>query len=235
MATLGTLRNVVARKMGMDNTASSTDQTLLDEWANQGVTDVLLRTHCTILCLDITLSSGSWKFNLPSAVLAIHRVTRSGATGRTVRVSPEEIIERRRTNSTSTPTTAATDLIYAVEAHNLMTVYPTPDADLELEVFYIPRPTNELANASENPSATAYGYVPSELHKGIEYYMLWQAGEYQEDPKSQAGQAYRAIYEDWIRRVARPAITHKGGSQLPRARSRRSHYPPVANDVYPRY
>jgi len=234
MATLTTLRNVVARKMGMDNTASSNDQTLLDEWANQGVIDVLLRTHCFVHCYDLTLTANAWKYDLPTTPLAIKEITRPSASGRCIQVTPGEIFERRRTNAASSNYSDVTDLLYAVYGENLLLLYPTPTAADTLEVFEVPRPANDLATGSDSPAATAYGGVPPELHKGIEMYMLWQAGEYQEDPRSQAGQSYHSQYEDWIRRVARPAVNHKGGSILPRARTKRLRVPQHSNDTYPR-
>lgn len=235
MATLGTLRNAVGRKMGMDLTSGGNDEILLDEWANQGVIDVLLRTHCAVLCADLAVTAGTWKYELPSGVLAIKNVFRDGATGLTYHVSPEEILERRRTNSPASSDDDATTLTYAFMGANFLLLYPTPSEAYNLDVFYVPAPSNSMSSSSHDPSSVSYGRVPTELHKGIEHYMLWQAGQYQEDPRSQAGQLHRQTYEEWILRQARPALNRKGGSQLPRARTKRAAWAGSSpNDMYPR-
>jgi hypothetical protein len=38
----------VTKKLGFDNSASSSEQLLVDEWLNQGIVEILLRTHCTV-------------------------------------------------------------------------------------------------------------------------------------------------------------------------------------------
>src|SRR3990172_13364752 len=81
MATLADLRNVVARKIGLDNTASSTDQALIDEWVNQGVIEVLLRTHCTIEQATMDTTASTWLYQLPTSVLHMKDLWREDAAG----------------------------------------------------------------------------------------------------------------------------------------------------------
>lgn len=226
MATLGSLRNVVARKTGLQNTAGSTDRTLIDEWINQGVEHVLLRTHCRVVCSSMNTTADVWKYDLPSAILALKDIwsDSSNVNGPLERIDPDTLLTYHQAS-----TGDGSSLRYSVMGSNLLLLYPTPTVSYELDVFYVPKPATATSD-TDDLSGTAYG-VPREFHKAIELYALWQAGDFTDDQSSQSGELYRAQLEEFLKTTVLPAINRKGGNSA-RARTRR--FPTVVgrNDVY---
>ena len=212
MATLNSLRRAVQQKIGLDTTTSSTEETLLDEWINEGVVDVLLRTRCNVNCADITLTANTWKYNFSTAILAVNDVAvESASTGeQTVltRTTPEQILRLRQ----GQPLTSDRIQYYALNGSDMLMLYPTPSTADTLEIYYVPRPT-ALSLTAHDPSNETYGGVPTEYHKAIEFYALWQAADYDDDTSSQIGEYYRSMYEQWLVRI-RMAARHKGGRYM---------------------
>lgn len=227
MATLTTLRSAVYNRIGLDSTASGTEETLVTGWLNEAVREVLLRTHCYVKCIDLTLTSGSWKYDLPSTALAVKKVIDS--SNRPVEVvTPTELFEHRMADSAS----SAVPLRVAFYGSNLLLVWPTPTGASVLEAFYVPRPT-EMTVGTHDPSNATYGGIPVEFHHAIELWALAKASDYGHEQRTQNGLKYMAEFDQYILKVVRPAVMRKGG-QLGRAMvgPRRGRYRP-ANDVYP--
>lgn len=219
MATLANFRNVVARKTGMDNTASSDEQALIDEWVNQAVTQVLLDTHCKVSKSTMALTAGQGDYDLDTDILQITRLVDSNNR----EMEPVQVHEMHRLRG-SAQSSAATK--YAVEGSNLLMVYPTPAAADVLTVYYLQRPLT-LANASDTPSE-----VPAEFHKLIELWTLWQAGDYIDDISSHMGMDYYATYQrEMISK--RRYVTLKGGVRMAPARVGRRASVSSDNSRYP--
>lgn len=70
---------------------------------------------------------------------------------------------------------------------------------------------------ANDPSSTAYGGIPAEHHKALEFYACWQAADYDDNIPSSDGDKYFANYQGWLGKI-RTAQTLKGGSVLPRVR-----------------
>lgn len=227
MATLGTIRNVVSRKIGLNNTAGSSDQIMVDEWVNQAVEHILLRTHCRVLCSSMETTANIWKYELPAAILAIKDVwtTSTDQYGPLERWDPDTLLTYRQSNPQG-----ANSLRYAVMGSNLLLLYPTPTEAFEIDVFYVPKP-GTATSETDNFSTNSFG-IPTEFHKAIELFTLWQAADFVDDQSSQRGESYRAQFEDFLGRTVLPAINRKGGN-TGRVRTRR--YPVISrrNDVYP--
>lgn len=227
MATLLQLRTSVAAKVGLDDTAGSTDATNVIYWLNQGVREVLLRTHCRVEIATTNLTANEWTYDLPSDVLALHRVVTSDDTPTHI-VSLEEILERRRAGNTA----STAELRLAVEGSNLFAVWPTPTAASTLTLFYVQRPT-EMSSDSHDPSNSTYGGIPAEYHYAIELWALAQASDHEHEGRTQQGVSYLAQFDEYLKRVVRPAVNRMGGP-LPRARvGRRGGYYRTDNDRYP--
>jgi len=215
MATLSTLRNVVAKKIGLDNTASG-DQPLIDEWINQGIREILLRTHCTVEQGSLTTTASTWQYELDTDFLAIEEMYREesdGAVQLARRETAVEIIDRHRGSNTSADSTLT---YYATAGSNLLLVWPTPASAYTLKLLYVPRPT-ELSSSNHDPSDATYGRIPAEFHKLIELWTLAEAADYDDDAGSQHGDRYRFQFEEGIKRM-RAAIRGKGGKRLAPAR-----------------
>lgn len=226
MATLEKLRRVVGGKIGMDYTNAGTERDLIDEWCSQGVREVLLRSHCYVATSTIDTTADEWQYDLSYAVMAIVQIWRDGETYPMVRVTPEEIIDLRRSSSA---TSDATVLRWALQGTNMVLLWPTPTAAYSINLLYVPRPT-ELSFDTHDPSTATYGGVPVEYHKAIEMYALAEAADWDDDTSSQSGIAYRARFEDELAKV-KSGTAWKGG-RMPRARVGRRQVR-YNSDVYP--
>jgi hypothetical protein len=212
VATLATLRRSVQQKIGLDTTSSGTEETLVDAWINEGIVDVLLRTRCHVNCADLTLAANTWKYNLSDSILAINDVSCTSATTGESRVltrtTPERILSMRQ----GSPSTSPLVTYYALNGSDLLMIYPTPSSADTLEVYYVPRPS-AMSGTANDPSAETYGKIPTEYHKAIEYYALWQAADYDDDSSSQTGEYYRVLYEQYLVRIKRQA-ERRGGRYM---------------------
>lgn len=227
---LATFRRAVQQKLGLESTSSSTEETLVDAWLNEGVVDVLLKTRCNINCADVALTANEWKYTLDTDILAINDVTIEGTDGTLSslqRVEPDRILQMR----TATPPTSPRVRYYALNGNDLLMLYPTPSNADTLEIFYVPRPTAMSATAND-PSAETYGGVPTEYHKAIELYALAQGAEYTDHQPSRYGQTFRDQYEKWLRDI-RKAARWKGGRYLGAAQVGRRPFPVPQNSQYP--
>ena len=210
MTTLAQFRTQTAAKMGLDNTADG-DQTLLNGWVNSGYAEVLAESRVYVASATMALTAGSGDYTLPTQILAINELYLTSASDsqltRVTRLSPQEILDLRvGSQSAGTPPAR----FYALNGSSLLMVYPTPDAADVLTVYYAPRPATLSADGDE-PSS-----VPTEWHKTIEYYVLWQAGQYVNDRFSRNGDDYRVLYEQALSKMKKAAL-HRGGRRLSRA------------------
>jgi len=235
MATLSDLRTRVSSKLGLDNASGSSEQLLVDGWLNEGVIEVLLRTHCTVETGDMATTADVWDYQLDTDILAIRDLWRTDAAGDVapvIRLSEQEILELHRFS----PGGDAAYTRYAVSGSNLLLVWPTPAAAYTFDLLYVPRPT-AMSAGSHDPSTLTYGRIPAEFHKAIEYYALWQGAEYDENQGAQGGERYRTLFENYLSAVIRPAMKRKGGTELPQVRrkswrSRRNSGLVKENDRY---
>jgi hypothetical protein len=213
MATYGQLKNRVVRKLGLDDTAFGDEDSAVGEWLNEGVLEILLETHCYISRdSSVALTDGTGDYELDTDILAIH--TLLAGTVPLVRVSEEEIHWLRRSASAS-----STVMRYAVAGANMLMVYPTPSAAVDLAVYFVPRPT-PMSDESHDPADVTYGGIPSEHHKAIEFYALWQGADY--DTVAAIPPAQREQdFERYLGKMRR-SRSQKGGRQLSPARMARS-------------
>lgn len=209
---LSQFRRSAAWKLGY-STTDSDDLAVIDAWVNEGYEDVLSRTQCKIIAGTLTTSGNEWKYELPTEILAVTEVWVEDSDGQTIAFerTTEEHILRLRAGIT---TEAGSQIRYfATAGANFLLLWPTPTTSQTIHILYVPRPT-ALSATGDSPS-----YVPSEWHKAIEYYMLWQAADAEDSNKAQSGEYYRQLYEgkdgsggylDRIRQSARK----KGGRML---------------------
>lgn len=233
MATLAALRNSVTTKLGLLND-TGTERDLVDQWCNEAILEILSRTHCTVHVGSMATVADVWQYHLDANILALRDVFRTDAAGAVepvIRVTEQEILELRRGSASSN----AAYTRYATIGANLIILWPTPSAAYTLNLHYVPRP-GSMTVASDDPSDANFGRVPKEFHKAIEYYALWQGGEYDESRSSQGGERYRALFENYIDKVIRPSIRKKGGADQPQVRRgswRSQRLRARENDRYP--
>jgi hypothetical protein len=229
MATLGTMRTAVFSAIGMDSTASGADETSVTKWLNEGVREVLLRTHCRIEVTDMTLTADEWKYDLPTGIMAIKHITDSANNPVDV-VQFGEIQELRRADSS---TAVSGTLRVAFLGSNLFTVWPTPSAADSLEFFYVPKPT-EMSSSVHDPSESTYGGVPTEFHSAIELWALYRASDHEHEGRSDQGIKYLAQFDEYLRRVVKPAVIRMA-PKMGRVRVGRRPMISSDNGRYPRY
>lgn len=220
MATLAQLRTRVSSKLGLDNTAASDEQSLIDSWANDAVLDILMETQCYVAEATATLTSGSGDYTLDSNILVIKDVfvTSDSQQGMLDHVSPDAILQMRSVGTVPTNPTR----YYAINGANTLMIYPNPSSGDTMTFWYVPRPT-AMSSASDDPSSSTFGGIPKEWHKAIELYMLWQAADYTDDSASQNGVQYLGQYDAWLRRVKKERNTKTGrnlGAAVPGRRRR---------------
>jgi len=210
MSTLAQFRTAVSQKLGLDNTAGSTEQLAIDSWVNEAVLDILMETQVYIVESTATLTDGQGDYVMDANILIIKdvSVTSVGQSYVFDHVSPDEIIQRRvSTNIAGGPTRK-----YALNGADVLMLWPAPSTGDSLTFYYVPRPT-ALVNATDDPSAAALGGIPSEWHKAIQWYALWQGGDYMDDDSSQQGERYHTYYEAWLKRIKKER-SYKGGRRL---------------------
>lgn len=212
--------------------------TLLQEWANEGVLEVLLETHCYIQIGDLTLTSGTSEYRQDTSILAIDdgRGSTPSGIGPYQLVTLADMIQYQSISSVS-PTWQK---LIAFQG-DLMIVHPVPSTGETLRFYYVPRPS-AMTDDSHDPSNATYGGIPSEYHRAIEYYMRWQAAEY--DDKGGGffrghafapGSTYKQSFDEEIKKILKRKRKKEGGRTL---RPARVGYPgsqrvPLRNDVYP--
>lgn len=189
--TRGQLITMVAAKLGLNDAVAHAERALMESWANAGVIEVLLATHCYTEIGDMALTAGVSEYRTDADILAVmnDKITSGSGSGTFQIITLEEMIDRQAANTAMTGGTT----VVAFEG-NLLVVFPTPSAGTSIRYFYIPRPTPMTSDAHD-PSAADYGGVPAEYHQAIEYYMLWQGAEYDDKKAPMSPQDYAGAFE----------------------------------------
>lgn len=218
---LSTLRDRVARTIGLENTTSG-EQGLIDGWLNEGYEDILMKTRCNVDSASMATTDGVEDYNLDTDILEIIDIFFTGSDGAITpleRVSPYEILQYRRAQHSSSPSR-----FYALAGADLLMLYPTPGANAAVTIYYTPRPS-ALSATGQEPSD-----IPSQWHKLVEMYANWRAADFDDDTTSQQGDRYRALYELGIREF-RQDLRRRGGTRLGPAKvGRRTQRYPSRND-----
>lgn len=212
MSTLAQFRTAVSARIGLDNSVSG-DQPMIDNFVNEAVTDILMRTECQMRSAVLTMTAGVGDYTLDTSILKVYSayVSVSGIAYWLEVTTVDELLAMRRTTTAN----VSPAQFYAVGGSDLILIYPTPLTNDILNMYYIPRPT-VLSASSDSPTS-----IPSEFHKAIEYYAAAQAADFSDDMTSQGGQTYLQQYELWIRRINK-WVWMKGAHRLPRAVVRRN-------------
>lgn len=216
---LGDFRTIISAKLGLNNDPAF-DQPLIDTWVNRGYIDVLVKSRCKITTATMALTPGAYDYTLATSLLAVNEAfvtdVQQTVTYRLEHVSPQEILDYRvGTQFAGAPPVR----FYAVDGHDLLMVYPTPDAADTITIYYTARP-DTLTQDSDEPSD-----VPVEWQTTIEMYACWQAGQYQNDVASQNGQTYLAMYFQELRNLKKASLKMAGRRLSPAVVGHRSRRP----------
>lgn len=224
MATLADFRTRVSAKLGLDNTAASAEQLLIDSWCNEAVEQILVRTRCYVA--SGTLSYTTSDAQLPSTVLAIQDLYNADNVP-LEQITPQDVLTFRR----GVQVTSTLPWRYALNG-SLVMIYPTPTASGSLTMLYVPRPT-AMTTGANDPSTTTYGGIPSEWHKLIEFYALAEGSDYDDDQTGAQGERYRQMFELHLARMHK-ALNTRGGRVRPRFKipNQVVFWPSPDTDVY---
>lgn len=222
----------VGRKMGLSTVNGTDDLAFMQDMANDAVIETLLRTHIHIDIGEMDLTSGQAEYRLDDSILAVNdgRGSTPAGIGNYEVISLEEMI-RRQSVGYVTPTWRK---VIAFDG-DLLIVNPTPSDSEVLRFYYVPRPTPMTADAND-PSDTTYGGIPTQHHRALEYYMLWQAAEHQQIAYQGGAPEYFVLYENECKLIVdrkRQMVSRKLAPIQVGYPSARRH--PLRNDVYPAY
>jgi hypothetical protein len=205
------------------------DATVLGEWANDAVRDLLLQTGVKVATGTVTLTANTSDYTLDAAVMLIKHAYLDGTTDHMLtQLAPADLLEMRVRGSATSSSDGP--WYYALDGADLFRVYPTPTSAGTINLTYVPKPTEMSADAHD-PSNATYGGIPTEFHPALLAYMYWKAASADDDQSSGQGERYRESYEAEVRKV-RKYVNGKGNVRLPRASVGSRRYVPTRNDIY---
>jgi hypothetical protein len=206
------LKTRVSKTLGLDETASGADDTVLAYELNDAVRQFLLDTHCNVNRSETTIAAETDDSEIATSVMLILdiQVTSGSVVGLPERTTPAEILRMRRSSTGSTGAR-----YYALQGNDLLMWYPALAVGDVVLTYYVPLPT-EMSSGSHDPATETYGGIPVAYHPALIEYAKWKMADYDDDGSSQMGVVYQAEYERLVRKY-RKAMRGKGGRSLGRA------------------
>lgn len=198
---LTTFRARVAGSIGLDNTAGSEEQALIDGWVNEGVEQFLLDTGMKVALGTITTTAGEGDYDLPEEVLALRKVWIDDTPDWILEpVSEDDILWFRRAEGIPLR-------YYSIAGANLLQLAGIPDDASTINITYVPRPVT-LVNGSDEPTE-----IPAEYHPVPEAYAKWKAADYDDDTSSEVGRRYFEEYAMGVKKAV-SRMNRRGGRML---------------------
>lgn len=213
---LNTLRLRAARVSGMA-LADTADLALIDAWANEAVEQFLRETKINVLTATLAVTADQDDYTLDTDILALQAMWYEPVDAQSallIPLSAEEMAERR-----IHPVGSGQDpKYYSIIGAHLLQLYPAPTSSSDLiHVLYVARASSALSTTADDPSAAAYGGIPTEYHTVLEAYVKWKACEAEENKAYQNGLQFQAEWERSLGKI-RGEIKRKAGMVLPSAR-----------------
>jgi hypothetical protein len=215
LATFTVLKSRVSKTLGLDETASGQDDTVLGYELNDGVRDFLLRTHVNVNRSETVLDEDTDDSEIPDSVLAIQDLQVVNADAEVwlpQRTTPAEIMQMRRS---SWGADTGTGRYYALNGSNLLMFHPALVEGDTILMYYVPKPT-EMSSGTNDPSSDTWGGIPVEYHPALVMYACWKMADYDDDSSSNMGLSYQQQYEKLVRDCRR-FMRNRGGRSLGRA------------------
>jgi hypothetical protein len=206
------LKSRVSKIIGLDETASGNDDTMLGYELNDAVRDFLLRTHCNVNRSETVLTEDTDDSEIPSSVLAILDLQIAGSDSAIwlpQRTTPAEIMRMRRS---AWGADSGTGRYYALNGSNLLMFHPSLVEGDTILMYYVPKPT-EMSSGTNDPASDTWGGIPVEYHPALVMYACWKMADYDDDSSSQMGMVYQQQYEKLVRDCRRFTRGRGGRSQ----------------------
>jgi hypothetical protein len=205
------LKSRVSKRLGLDETASGTEDVLLGYELNDAVRDVLTRTRCNVNKATDTIDTAGQDQDLSAVPLLVLDISVSGSDGQVwlpERTTRAEILRMARGAGTGSAR-------YYAHEGSLWSFYPALAAGDIVTLYYVPKPT-EMSSGSHDPATETYGNIPVEFHPALIEYAAWKMADYDDDGSSQQGVVYQGNYERLVRQALKTQRL-KGGRSLGRA------------------
>jgi hypothetical protein len=222
----------VGEKLGLTYDTAGKEQTMLRSMWDQAIEEVLVVTRCAIRIGDVALTPTVAEYRLPTEILAIDdgRGSTPAGIGHYQIVTLDEMIGLQSAN----PVSDSYRKKVAIEG-DLMIVSPTPSTSETLRFFYVAKNTASTGDANDFTNAT-YGGLPRWCRLAVEYFMLWQAAEYDDKMAPIQVLEYMQLFESQCKQI-RYRMRRLRDRRNPESRigypGRRSAYAPK-NSQYPR-
>lgn len=209
---------------GMSDASGGDDRFLLDQWINEGMSELFEKTQCVVTNVTVTLAAGVSEYELDRGVLTVQNYAQSitNPSSKITILNAADMIERRFLTGTGNVR------YFCVFGGNLLVVSPTPDTDHVITFYAVPVP--DVVSGADDIFVTG---LPTYAQRGLECYMNSRAFEQARDYKN--SQYWDSEKEKEYGKI-RVTNRRQGGRTLPTARI---GYPdaysaPSRNDVYPR-
>ena len=218
----------------MDTTASTTELSLLQDWAQDAVYDFLIETRVRLTSVTINLTAGQKDYSLATVGATLLGITDAQLTsGGTVydleRVTMEELLDSRRASQTAPDRPR----LYAAEG-DLFAVYPTPASADTITAYGPIKPTAMSADANDI-TTTTYGGIPIQHHQALIAYMVWRGSRFERFNPPYNPDSYEQQYRRLLAQ-ARRRIRSMGGRRNPGilvGYPGTGSSPGTRNDIYP--
>lgn len=225
--TLNDLRRHVSLTFGLDNNTSSEEALLMIDWANEGVRDVLLGTHCRVEIGDQALTPGVEDYRMDNEIMAVDDRTISANPFPLELISIEEMYVQRRSTSAG-----GAVMKLAAEGDVLM-VWPKPTDATTIRYVYVMLPT-EMASGTDDLTVSTFGGLPIFAFPVVRDYMNWKAALFDERRAPHTPEEYHQFYRQSSSEL-RKRTRRMGGRRLP---GMRPGYPTSSTtgrrrDIYP--
>lgn len=169
LVTRGDLKRHISKEFGLDLTAGSDEELLMNDWANKAVEAVLLDTRITIRSSTTALVAGTGDYTVAAPLLVVEDLYLTGGTSPLVRKTLGEILDLRL----NTPLANDNPRYYAWEGDSFY-LYPAPASNGTLTLYGVNKPTEMDTDARDFTTST-YGGIPSYGAEAILAYMRWRA------------------------------------------------------------
>ncbi len=216
--TLAEIRSAASVELGLRAETAGEKQTMIDRVANAAVLEILSKTRVRVTSATLSTTAGVGDYDLPVEALRVSSIeapVQGGSSYSTLdHVSTDEILQRRRSGSSSS---SASALRFALEGFNLLLLDPTPTTVYPLIMYYVPKPTR-MTDGSHDPATIAFGGIPEEFHESVLLqFVYWKMGSQGEDQSSAQGARYKQDFDEGIREIRRR--TNRRGGRLGPART----------------
>jgi len=176
------MQDRVKYTLGMEENIWNDEVSMIKDWLNEGVIDILVRTRPYTRLISLQLTANTPIYDMSNSILALVDVE-----------IPGQAFLKRYTREDITAIQALGGYGFAYE-EPLLWISPIATTSQAINAYGIFRPT-PLSSDSDDPQTASFGGLAPEFHPGIVMYGLWKGGEYVQHEGSGAGEKFRQQYE----------------------------------------